>query len=408
MHQYRQALAVRGYRRMWAAALVSRAGDAINFVALPLYVFGVTGSAVAVSALVLAEGVGLIVGGVAAQLVVDRVPPRRLLIAADVARAVVAILLALDASFPLAVAVSFLLAAGTAVFNPVSSALVPRLVRDDTLPAANTLTWTAGVVPQLVAAPLGGLLVAAASARAAFAVNAVSFAGSALILAAIPRMAPASTSATPWRQLPEIGRAVREVPVLRPLLTVQALAALSAGATSALLVVLARTAYGLGPTGYGLWLAVIGSGAVVGPLVVARLLRPAPWKTVSGAYMIRGAGDIGLGLLSQSVAGGGLLAIYAVNTSTGMIAYQTLVQRSVPLRVRGRSFALLDMVWQVGRLVSVAIGGVIAAAAGIRVVYVIGGVLLIAAGALGTATLRHVADNGGPRSEKPSTHGQSM
>lgn len=391
---YRQALSSAAFRRLWAAALVSRGGDAITFVALPLYVFGVTGSAVAVTALVLAEGAGLILGGAAAQLVVDRQPPRRLLIAADVTRAAMALVLAVTPSFGLAVAVSFLLAVGTAVFNPVSGALIPRVIDDDALTEANTLTWTAGVVPQLVGAALGGLLVAAATARAAFLVDAISFVVSAAILAGLPRLTPASVTTTPWRQLPEIGRAVREVAVLRPLLITQALASLSAGATSALLVVLARSVYGLGPIGYGLWLAAIGSGAVVGPYLVPRLLRRPPGQTMSAAYLIRGAGDVGLGLLSQGIAGGALLAIYGLNTSTGMVAYQTLVQRSVPSRIRGRSFAALDVVWQSGRLISAAAAGVIAASFGIRSIYWLAGLLLIVAGLVGWTSLGRIVLSG--------------
>ncbi len=388
---YRRALRGTGFRRLWTAAVVSRAGDVVNFVALPLFVFAATGSPVAVSVLVLSEAVGLVAGGVGAQLVVDRLPPTRLLVGADVCRGAAALLLALVPSFPLACVIAFVLAAATAVFNPVSNAMVPRLVDDELLPAANTLTWGAGVVPQIAAAALGGLLVATVSARAAFALNAASFAVSAALLAGMPRLPAASVSVSAWRQLPEMARALRDVPVLKPLLVVQALAALSVGATSALLVVLARSAYGLNATGYGLWLTVIGMGAVAGRFTIARRLGRTPWQTVSSAFVLRGGGDIALGLLSQGLAGGALLFVYALNTSTGMIAFQTLVQRAVPSPVRARAFAALDVVWQVARLASIAAGGAIAAAAGIRLVYVLGGALLVAAGAVGWVTLGRAA-----------------
>jgi ABC-type enterobactin transport system permease subunit len=67
--------------------------------------------------------------------------------------------------------------------------------------------------------------------------------------------------------------------LLRLLALVQLLAALSAGATSALLVVLAARQLRLGPDGFGLLLAAIGVGAFIGPLLLARLVsnprRPA-------------------------------------------------------------------------------------------------------------------------------------
>ena len=70
-----------------------------------------------------------------------------------------------------------------------------------------------------------------------------------------------------------------------------------------------------------------------------------------------------------------------------MIAYQTMVQREVPSGIRGRVFALIDVVWQTGRLASIAIGAGLAASIGIRALFIVGGALLILAGAVGFACL---------------------
>jgi len=167
----------------------------------------------------------------------------------------------------------------------------------------------------------------------------------------------------------------------------QGLAALAVGATSALLVVLARNAYSLSGTGYGLWLSAIAAGALVGPLLVPLVARIPAYQAVSGAYVIRGAGDVGLGLMNSGVAGAALLGLYGVNTSSGMVAYQTMVQREVPSGITGRVFALLDIVWQTGRLASIGVGAGLAASIGIRAVFVLGGALLTLAGAVGFAGL---------------------
>src|SRR5713226_3751327 len=168
---YRLALGSRAYRRLWLAAVISRTGDTLNFTALPLFVFGLTRSPAAVGTVVFAEGVGLIAGGILAQSIVDRLPARRLLVTLDLFRAA-AVLLVIFPTFPTAVAVSLLLGLGTASFAPLSNAVVPRLVSDRALVAANGLQWTAGVLLQLVAAPVAGLLVTAGDARLAFALNA--------------------------------------------------------------------------------------------------------------------------------------------------------------------------------------------------------------------------------------------
>lgn len=104
----------RGFRALWLAAVVSRTGDALNFVALALFVLATTGSAAAVGGVVLTEGVGLLLGALLAQLLVDHVAPRRLLVSVDLARVVPALALALAPSYPMAVAGALALALGTA------------------------------------------------------------------------------------------------------------------------------------------------------------------------------------------------------------------------------------------------------------------------------------------------------
>lgn len=388
LNGYQLALGQPGYRRLWLAAVLSRTGDTVNFAALPLFVFDVTHRAGAVGATVFVESIGLVIGAAAGQLIVDRVPPRRLLVTADMLRAGAAGVLTLLPSFPTAVAVSFGLALGTAIFSPVSNAVVPRLVPDRALPGANGLQWTAGVALQLLASPLGGLLVALGLARVAFGLNAISFLGSAVLLIGLPELeALEQKPRGVWLQVQKSFGAVRQVPLMLPLLTIQGLAALAVGATSALLVVLARQAYGLNGTGYGLWLSAIAIGALIGPVMVPVLEQLRPSRVVSAAYVIRGAGDIGLGLLYSGVGGAFLLALYGVNTSSGMVSFQTLVQRTVPPDLRGRAFALLDFVWQAARLLSVAAGAALVEVIGIRDLFLVGGALLFAAGGIGFLTL---------------------
>jgi MFS family permease len=171
---------------------------------------------------------------------------------------------------------------------------------------------------------------------------------------------------------------------------VQLLAALSAGATSALLVVLADRHLDVGPSRFGLLIAAIGAGAGLGPLVLRRLvadpLRPG---VLFGPYLLRGGVDLTLAASSSFGVAVVALGVYGVGTSTGMVTYNSVLQTTVPDRMRGRVFAFYDVVWQGGRLVSITIGGVLADAIGVRSVYVFGGMLLLVAGALGLARLRH-------------------
>jgi predicted MFS family arabinose efflux permease len=163
---------------------------------------------------------------------------------------------------------------------------------------------------------------------------------------------------------------------------------LSAGATSALLVVLAGRQLQVGPDGFGLLLAAIGIGAALGPLLVARLVsnprRPA-W--VFGPLLLRGLLDLVLASTRSLAIAMGALAAYGVGTSTGMVTYNSLLQAEVAPELRGRVFAGFDLLWQAGRLASLVLGGLAADALGIRAVYYLGGVLLRVAGAVGFAGL---------------------
>jgi MFS family permease len=66
-----------------------------------------------------------------------------------------------------------------------------------------------------------------------------------------------------------------------------------------------------------------------------------------------------------------------------MVAYQSTLQTVVPAEVRGRVFALYDVLWNAARLASLGLGGLLADAVSIRAVYVLGGVLLLVATLVG-------------------------
>lgn len=377
-----------GFRRLFLAHAISRAGDSFNTVALVVLVFELSGSGLEVAATVVFEVLPVLLLGPVAGLVVDRFARRRVMVNADLARAVLAgLLVAFTTSVALAYFVAFGLATGALLFNPASTSLIPNLVEDDELVDANTAMWTAAVVAQIILAPTSGLLISTFGVRVAFAVNAVSYLASAAVLHRLPvGDRPATTERTSRREALTAGLdAVRSSPLLTRLAVVQVLTALSAGATGGLLVVLAEDHLHVGPSGFGLLLAAIGAGAALGPLVLRRWIRPATRAWLLGPYALRGGVDLTLaGITNPFIAGVALLA-YGTATSTGTIAYNTTLQTQVPPAVRGRALALFDLLWNAARLTSLGLGGLIAETLGIRSVYLTSGVLLLAAATYGAA-----------------------
>ncbi|MGI8682522.1 MAG: MFS transporter [Mycobacteriales bacterium] len=391
----RHVLGHPGYRRLWAARTVSQWGDTFNFVALALLIYRLTGSGVGVTGVVVAEIAGVLLVAPWAGPVIDRHSRVRIMVTADLARMTLCLVLALAHTHVVVVyAVAFGLSAGSAFFNPAAGSLLPALVDSDELVAANSGIWTAAVLSQIALAPIAGLLVTTAGVGIAFALNAASFAVSAAVLANLPTVRP--PGAVPRRRLLAESRdglaLVGGDRLLRALATGQLLAALSAGATSALLVVLAVRHLRLAPSGYGLLIAAIGIGAALGPLVLLRLAKDARRPVwVFGPYALRGLVDLLLAATTALPVAMAALAVYGLGTSTGTVSFNSLLQTHTPEPMRGRVFATMDVLWQTGRLVSLGIGGYLADAIGISAVFYLGGGLLLVAGLVGLAAVR-----GGP------------
>jgi MFS family permease len=109
---------------------------------------------------------------------------------------------------------------------------------------------------------------------------------------------------------------------------------------------------------------------------------------VFSAFGLRGLVDLVLACVRELPAALGALFAYGVGTSTGSVTFSSVIQSYVPDQTRGRVFAAFDLLWHAMRLVSLIAGGFLADAYGIRAVYYIGGVLLLAAALTGTTAWR--------------------
>jgi len=380
------------YRRLWVARTVSQWGDAFNTVALVLLVYSLTGSGLGVAAVVVAEIVPVLVLAPLVGALVDRLPRVPVMITADLARAALAFALPfLDGSVAAVYAIAVGLSAGAVFFNPAAQSVLPSLVRERDLVAANSGLWSAAVISQIVLAPLAGAVVVTFGYTEAFWVNAASYLISAVVLRRLTLpAAPASTGRASWySQVREGIAAITGNRLLRALAVGQFLAALSAGATGALLVVLAREHLNLRDGDYGLLLAAIGIGAAAGPLLLHRVTDdPRRPGYVLGPFVLRAAVDGVLATLTGLVSALVALVAYGLGTSTGAVTFTSLLQAETPERLRGRVFAGFDMLWQTGRLLSLLLGGLLADTFGIRAVYYLGALLLLAAAWAGWSGLR--------------------
>ncbi|MGI8914761.1 MAG: MFS transporter [Chloroflexota bacterium] len=376
------------YRPLWLGQVVSNFGDTLHYVALVVLLFHLTGSGAVLAALSLAQIIVGLVFGPFAGVLVDRLDRRTLMIAADLARVALATCLAFTTSAPLAFGLAVALTAAGVPFRPALQSLLPSLVAEDDLLAANSVGWSTEQGTQIIAAALAGGLLLAWGTTPAFLVNAASFAFSALMLSRLPRraMRERTEEREPaggfWQEARQgLAYAGRDA-FVGPLLLIQGLAALATGGTSALLVVLASRHLHLPAASFSWLLLAIGAGALIGPFLLPRHVG-ADARLIFWPYIWRGLGDILLALLTPFPIALVLLFTYGLGTSTGAVAYSTVLQRRVPDHIRGRVFVTLDVVWATGEIASIGLAGLLVDRAGIFAVYVGGGVLLMLAGAFG-------------------------
>lgn len=380
-------LARPGYRRLWSARTVSQCGDVAQFTTVALLVYEITASGVGVTGVVLAEIAPVLLLAPAAGTLVDRLPRVTVMVSADLVRmALAGVLVLWHDHLAVVYLVAAGLAAGAVFFNPAASSLLPTLVDDEEIVAANSGIWSAAVLAQVLIAPVAGLVATTAGFGAAFAVNAGSFALSAVLLRGLGagEVARPVPPGNVWTQGREALGLLRRDRLLRAMALAQALAALSAGATSALLVVLAVRHLGADGGEYGLMLAAIGVGAFLGPILLTRMSRQVRRPRVMfAAFGVRGGVDLVIASVAAVPATLAALTVYGLATSTGNVTFSSVLQTHVPEALRGRVFSAFDLIWQSMRLVSLLAGGVLADLLGIRSVYYVGGLLLLLAAVAG-------------------------
>jgi hypothetical protein len=104
-------------------------------------------------------------------------------------------------------------------------------------------------------------------------------------------------------------------------------------------------------------------------------------------YVIRGVGEILLAIITPLPIALLILFVYRLNSSAGMVVYNSVLQGSVPEDFCGRVFTLFDVTWNGMRMVSLALGGVLADVIGVPPLFLGGGALRLGADLLGQTLL---------------------
>jgi MFS family permease len=280
---------------------------------------------------------------------------------------------------------TFALSAGDAIETPTWRAVLPEMVKKEDLEAASALNGIEFNFARAVGPALAGVIIAVAGVGAAFALNAVSFAGVILLVARWKR--PVRRRTTPPETLAGATvaalRYVRFSPSIRVLIVRSGLTMFFASALLALMPSVARSISD-SPTGYGILLGCFGAGAVLGALT----MQPARarWSedaVASGGIVILGVMTAIAGFLHTMVALAATMLVAGAAWIVFISVMSALVQSLAPDWVRARVLSIFMLVFQGALAAGSALSGVLAARAGLHHTLLWSGLGIVATAALG-------------------------
>jgi len=391
--RYRDVLAIRPFRLLWIGQAVSNFGDMMNTTGLAIMLFLVTHSPSVVALGLIAKALPSILLGLIAGPLVDRFNRQRIMIAADIVRALVTITIPFLATawLPSVFVAVFIVAAASAFFNPAKQSILPNLVPTKFLVTANSLVSSSEKTMELLGYASAGVIAAALSWGPLFLIDAATYIFSAATLLNVADVAkrPIQRAVTVLQDIQEGTRFILKNRVLSATMALTTAGTLFYGMILPILVVMAYGPLHGGAIGYGLIEAAVGAGAIFGALTAPKALR----RLHAGALIILGILGVGLTSVATGLSGALWLAILFlfIQGVFNMIYYVpviSLTQRQAPDHVRGRVMSTRFLLVQAGSLVGMAISGPLTERLGAPIVFATSGFLIICVALLGASSRR--------------------
>lgn len=399
----------RNFALLWFGQLISLTGDYVLIVALPFYTYQLTGSVLATGVMFLVQALpGLFLGSLAG-VFVDRWDRRWTMIASDLLRAGVLLFLLFVHSRDLVwiiYAVAFTEQLISLFFIPAKGAIIPNLVEEQHLMAANSLNSTSDAITRLVGPPLGGALLALLGLSSTVFIDSASYLVSALmiLLIAMPaRSLPAEeaaqktkagmlvTLAGVWREWLDGLRLVIHERILLTLFVAGAIIMLSQGIINVLIVVFVKAILHGDASTFGLLITFQGIGMLAGAVLVGQL-----GKRLKPAYLLA-LGTVPAGIAVLAIVNvANIVLTLALITVVGMlvvsffITEQTLLQSAVADEYRGRVLGAYGTTSSLFYIIGIGCGSVLGGLLGVVGALDIAGALFALAGVVALLMLRGI------------------
>ena len=339
----------RDFSLLWLAQLISTAGSALTDLAAAIYVFRVTGSALAVGLTLMVTAAPSLVVGLLAGVFVDRHDRKRIMVWTCLIQAVtvglIAIVIGIDA---IALPGLFLLLLTNAgikqFFDPAHDSIIPEMATDDELASANSFLSIASFGSTAIGFAGAGLL-ASFDLRLAFVIDAISFVICALLITAMGRytMPAPEDEASVGVIIANLKAGLSTlfgIQILKSLFLVGALMFFSFGLWNVLLLPMSLRELHATEFQYGLQEGLTSIGFVIGSFFMARFSSRLP----ESMWVVVGLGAMGICGVAYASATSIPLAILLVMisgffNSPASVSRAVLLQRNTPRDMRGRVFS---------------------------------------------------------------------
>jgi predicted MFS family arabinose efflux permease len=344
----------RDFRLLTVGLTISQTGDWLYNVALLVLVLRSTGSATWVAAAGVARLVPYVLFGTLGGVVADRYSRKHVMVVSDVLRSGVMVLLALvdltSGSAVFAIALAGLSTTFAVAYVPAEAASLQLIVDEDDLAAANSVTSTITNVCIALGPAVGGVLLLLGSSSTAFFVNAVTFLGSALVVARIrtdlgPARGEAHSAETggTWLRIREGIHAIAGSSDVEVLVAAWCANAFLYGGEIVLWALLAAGRLGIGADGLSFLYAAFGVGGILAAAVAHRAADRARQGVILGlATMVTGLAFAGFAFTHSANVAYALVALDGAASIVLDVLVLTSLQRLLGNEVMGRAMGAVD------------------------------------------------------------------
>lgn len=375
--------------KLWGSSVAANLADGITAIAIPLIALTLTRSPAEIAAVTVAAQVPMLLLGLIAGGLADRLDRRWTMFLVQLLRVAVVgtltVLALADAlSMPIIYAAAFTIGAGEAFFDTNAQSILPAIVGKERLVIANGRLFAAEtVMNQFVGPPVGGLLIAL-SVPLALGAGAVGYALAAVGLLVIVGSFRAERAGPPRRLHLEIGEGIGYLAHHPLLLTLSSMVALGRLGSTGFFALLALYAVAPGPMGlsepgFGLLLVTIGVGSLVGSFVVGRAVEMfgRPGVLMLSTVVFSGSLIVPALTAEPLIVGSGFfiggIAIMAWNVTN-----VSLRQSILPSHLMGRVHATHRFMANSAGFIGAVLAGVVGEALGLPAVFAIGaGIVLL-------------------------------